>query len=362
MCFIINFPTNQHVINTTHRILLKSKPLNFHKKLKNYKSTDLHNLRGLASKLNLSAIHVKDESNRFGLGSFKPLGASYAVHKIHEIINSKETFCTATDGNHGVGLSWISQVFNKKCVVYVPRHTTKSRIKYITNLGSKVIKLEKNYDQTCEHALKTSKKMGWQLVQDVSFKGYEKIPAYIMSGYQTHMHEIDKQINCEELPFYDVVFLQCGVGSWAASCIWYYLEKYGLKRPKIILVEPRESAGVYESFQSKKRTDPKGSLKTIAQSLNCGKPSFSAWDIIQSGCDGCIKVDDADIIAAKNIYLNSLANDPKIFSGNSGAVGLAGLLKCFNHKKSGNMKKHIGLGSNSKVLLFNTEGTLFDDL
>ena len=85
-------------------------------------------------------------------------------------------------------------VFNKKCVIYVPRHTTKSRIKFITNLGSKVIKLEKNYDQTCEHALQTSKKMDWQLVQDVSFKGYEKIPAYIMSGYQTHMHEIGEQI------------------------------------------------------------------------------------------------------------------------------------------------------------------------
>lgn len=362
MCFLINFPTNHLTKDTTHRILLKCQPLNFHKKLKNYKSTVLHNLRGLASKWNLYAIHVKDESTRFGLGSFKPLGVSYAVHKLNKIVNLKETLCAATDGNHGIGLSWISQVLNKKCVIYVPRHTTKSRIKFITNLGSKVIKLEKNYDQTCEHALQTSKKMDWQLVQDASFKGYEKIPAYIMSGYQTHMHEIGEQIECKELPFFDVVFLQCGVGSWAASCIWYYLEKYGSKRPKIILVEPRESAGVYESFKSKKRTNPKGSLKTIAQSLNCGKPSLSAWGIIQSGCDGCIKVDDADIIAAKNIYLNSKGNDPKIFSGASGAVGLAGLLKCLNDKKFGNMKKHIGLGPNSKVLLFNTEGTVFDNL
>ena len=80
--FILNFPTNELFDDTTNNILKKNQALLFHRKLKNYKSTELHNLSGLASKLKLSSIHVKDESKRFGLGSFKPLGVSYALDQI----------------------------------------------------------------------------------------------------------------------------------------------------------------------------------------------------------------------------------------------------------------------------------------
>ena len=354
--FILNFPTNELFDDTTNSILKKNQSLLFHRKLKNYKSTELHNLSGLASKLKLSSIHVKDESKRFGLGSFKPLGVSYALDQILKKNKTVSTLCTATDGNHGIGLSWISKMFNKKCVVYVPKHTPLLTVKKISKFGAKVLQLKKNYDQTCKYAFDISKKMGWQLVQDVSWKGYKKIPAYIMSGYQTHFREIDENVKKKDLPFFDVVFLQCGVGSWAASCIWYYLNKYGDKRPKIILVEPTESAGVFESFLNKKRCNPSGSLKTIANSLNCGIPSMSAWEIIKSGSDGVIKINDYEILESMSLFLEPLKKDPKIISGESGAVGLAGLLKCLNKKSFKKLRKHIGLDCNSKVLLFNTEG------
>ena len=44
-----------------------------------YAPTPLRPLAGLAAELGLGAIHYKDEGNRFGLGSFKPLGGAYAV-------------------------------------------------------------------------------------------------------------------------------------------------------------------------------------------------------------------------------------------------------------------------------------------
>ena len=358
--FILNFPSNKIFDDTTSEILKKNQSLVFHRQLENYKSTELHNLSGLASKLKLSSIHVKDESTRFGLGSFKPLGVSYALSRILKNNNSKSSLCTATDGNHGIGLSWISQIFNKKCIVYVPKHTPKLIVEKISKLGAEVSQLQKNYDETCKYAFDMSKKMGWQLVQDVCWEGYEKIPAYIMSGYQTHFREIDEKVQNLGLPFFDVVFLQCGVGSWAASCIWYYLNKYGQRRPKIILVEPLESAGVFESFQYKKRSTPSGSLKTIANSLNCGIPSMSAWKIIRSGCDAVITINDDDIIKSIGVFSDPVNRDPKINSGESGAVGLAGLLNCLSGKSFSKLKKHIGLDCNSRVLLFNTEGNSKD--
>src|SRR3546814_20795825 len=44
-----------------------------------YAPTPLRRFDRLAEVLGLGAVHYKDESARFGLGSFKPLGGAYAV-------------------------------------------------------------------------------------------------------------------------------------------------------------------------------------------------------------------------------------------------------------------------------------------
>ena len=56
------------------------------------------------------------------------------------------------------------------------------------------------------------------------------------------------------------------------------------------------------------------------------------------------------------LFYNSNIGDSKIISGESGAAGLAGLLKCLNDSKLEDLNKHIGLNKNSRVLVFNTEG------
>ena len=85
--------------------------------------TPLVALPGLARELGIGALHLKDESARLGLGSFKALGGSWAVIRlvteaaaerlgqeldvsaidvpeVREIAASM-TFACATDGNHG---------------------------------------------------------------------------------------------------------------------------------------------------------------------------------------------------------------------------------------------------------------------
>ena len=59
------------------------------------------------------------------------------------------------------------------------------------------------------------------LVQDTSWENYEEIPALIMAGYLTHLKEMEDCIHGPQNPNIDIVFLQCGVGSWPAACIWY---------------------------------------------------------------------------------------------------------------------------------------------
>ena len=354
--FLLNYPTNSFEYNSTNQILKNSNSIIFHQSLEGYNKSPLHELSGLAKFLNISNLFVKDESSRFGLNAFKSLGASYAVNQILTSNPNVSIFCTASDGNHGRALAWSSELYKKKCMVFVPKDTSEPRIKAISNHGAKVEKLNLNYEDTCKHAFEMSLKMNWKLVQDASWDNYELIPAYIMSGYLTHLSEMEDTINMLNKPNFDIVFLQCGVGSWAASCIWYYLNRYQKNRPKIILVEPVESSGVFESFKKGKRVSPKGSLKTIMTGLNCGIPSKSAWNIIKNGCDGIIKITDNEVMSAMRIFYNPFQNDHQITSGESGAAGLAGLIKCLKDNKAEDLNKHIGLNKNSRVLVFNTEG------
>jgi diaminopropionate ammonia-lyase len=53
----------------------------FHQSLPGYAYTPLLKLEGLAAKIKINSLILKDESQRFGLKAFKVLGASYAIAK-----------------------------------------------------------------------------------------------------------------------------------------------------------------------------------------------------------------------------------------------------------------------------------------
>ena len=46
-----------------------------------YVKTPLHDCKVLAKFLGIKSLHIKDERPRMGLGSFKALGATYAIAK-----------------------------------------------------------------------------------------------------------------------------------------------------------------------------------------------------------------------------------------------------------------------------------------
>ena len=56
----------------------------FHRSLPGYQPTPLVPLRDLAARLGLTALHVKDESGRFGQQAFKVLGGSFCLHRCME--------------------------------------------------------------------------------------------------------------------------------------------------------------------------------------------------------------------------------------------------------------------------------------
>jgi len=354
--YFINKPTNRINSNLTTLILSESKAIEYHKSLLAYQSTPLVSLPNLAKKYNIGNIYIKDESHRFGLSAFKGLGASYAINKILEQNPNVEIFCAATDGNHGRAVAWASKIASKKAIIFVPGDTTENRINSIRSEGAEVIKFDGNYDETCVFAEEVSKKKGWQLVQDTAWENYEEIPAQIMAGYLTAFQEIEDNLHSLPAPKIDIVFLQAGVGSWAAAAVWYYLNRYGNNRPKIVLVEPYEADGILASFKANKRINPDCTFKTIMAGLNCGIPSLNAWDIIKNGADISIKVKDefAELAIRELYYANGA--DERIIAGESGVGGLAGFIDIMTTDDSRVLIEKLEIKSTTSVLIYNTEG------
>lgn len=322
----------------------------FHKSLENYFPTPAQNLNELASDLNVGSLFVKDESQRFGMNAFKILGASFAIHKYIKDNPHTEIFCAATDGNHGRAVARSAKLSNKKAVVFVPRHTVEDRIQNIKNENAEVVIVDGDYDEAANQAIQFAKENNAALIQDSSWLGYEDIPADIMNGCLTMMFELDEQINLEEIDF---VFLQCGVGTWAASAVLFFMNRINKRSPKFIVVEPTEADCMLESVKQKRIVKTKGSQKTIMAGLNCGTPATIAFEILRSRADLFLAIDDEFVIdAMRRFYFGK----KKIISGESGAAGLAALIALQTDASLSQAKNFLSMNGKSKILIFNTEG------
>ncbi len=359
--YYINHPNNVIPVSLTTDILKESDSFTYHTSLPDYAPTPLLRLDNLAKNYGVSNIYVKNEAFRLGLNAFKGLGVSFAVKKLLEANPDVEIFCTATDGNHGRAVAWAASLYAKKSIIFVPENTTSNRIKAIENEGGIVVQVRGNYDKTCAFAHQRSTDEGWVLIQDTAWENYEIIPALIMAGYITHCKELEATLNILPDPGIDIVFLQAGVGSWAASVIWYYLNRYKANRPKIVLIEPLESAGILASFKENKRVVPSGNYQTIMAGLNCGIPSLSAWNILKNGVDFSIRIKDEYAEQAMKEFYYPNNYDDRIISGESGAAGFAGFLAIMNDPEFLPIKESLKITNRTKILFFNTEGaTDFD--
>tara|TARA_B100001996_G_C18622363_1_gene578260 strand:+ start:220 stop:1356 length:1137 start_codon:yes stop_codon:yes gene_type:complete len=328
----------------------------FHKTIGN-KETPLLRLPGLAERLGIGDLLLKDESHRFGLNAFKALGASYAMHRQLKKNPQIKTFCTATDGNHGRAVAWMAKRLGKEALIYMPNGTVPARVRAIENEGADVLLIDQGYDVAVKMAssrVDDGNKISdtWSLIQDTAWNGYEEVPLDIMKGYWTQAHEITKQIEREKI---DVLLLQSGVGSWAASIVIYILKQW--KNPPFFVgVEPYSANCLFESIKSGHLVSIENDAITSMAGLNCGSVSTLAWNILKNSLIGSISIADKLSEEAMKTLAFPLPGDPTIISGESGASGLGALIGLCKTNKFRSFKEKISLNKSSKVLVINTEG------
>lgn len=347
----------------------------FHASFPMYRETPLHSLRALAKKLGIAGLYVKDESFRFGLNAFKALGGSYAVGcHIAEVLGeditdlsfakmvSDETrakigditFVTATDGNHGRGVAWTAKQLRQKAVVYMPKGSRAERLQNIKKEGADAFITDMSYDDTVRFAKEQAEKNAWVLVQDTSFAGYCDVPRNIMKGYGTMALEAYRRIPVRPTH----IFLQAGVGSMAGAVAEFFAAVYKNDRPVVVIAEPYEADCIFRTAQAAdgKMHRASGNLDTMMAGLACGEVCDIAWNIIENCADFALVCGDDISAAGMRLLARPADGDPKIVSGESGAVttGIAAAL--LSDDSYGEIRRRIGLDENSVVLCFSTEG------
>lgn len=327
----------------------------FHQQiLPDYKATKLTRI---CSQGRLGEVYVKEESDRFGLPAFKVLGSSFAtfvelcriydlddnlatLHDLRRFIRQAgelaPTLVTATDGNHGRGLSWFAKQVGLKAHVFVPHTIGQAAIAYIRSEGAIVEQLPLDYDATVFHASKycgtSSSKL---LIQDTSWEGYTKVPRNIVEGYATIFYELQQS---------QVTHIICpvGVGSLAQACV-----EFAPSHCRIITVEPSTALCLHKSLQAGKITRVQTN-RTIMAGLNCGLVSSDAWLTLQKGVHASTFVsDDETIQAMKELQAQ------KIDCGPCGAASLA----AWNILKKDEVAcRQLEINDASKIILLITEG------
>ena len=335
-----------------------------------YQPTPLARLDDMAARFGVGALYYKDESARFGLGSFKALGGAFAVlrllqQKIHAHKNQHAssqdleagkfrdivagvTVVTATDGNHGRSAAWGAGRFGCRCRIYIHAEVSERRAEAMRELGAEIVRIDGNYDDSVRRAAADAAANDWQVVSDTSYPGYTELPGAVMAGYSVMMEEIVAQLSGDSR--FTHVFVQGGVGGLAASMAAWLWEKFGADRPRFIVVEPDLADCLMQSARNNCATEVRITRETIMAGLSCGEVSELAWQVLSRAADDFMTISD-ELVAPVMAALAYRA--PPIEAGESAVAGLAGCMAACADKKC---RHELNLDAQSRVLVFGSEG------
>ena len=339
-----------------------------------YRPTPLHRLEGLAGSLGIETLWLKDESGRFGLGSFKALGGAYAVvHLLRERLGddlsiaevaagraaarvSGVTVCCATDGNHGLAVAWGARRAGAKCTVFLPGPVSKGRERAIAGQGAGIVRIAGSYDEAVEACADEARARGWLLVSDTSHAGGDEAPSRVMHGYAMLVDEIRDALG-GAVPTH--LFVQAGVGGLAAAVIGAFRQDCGAESPNGVVVEPTTADCLYQSAVKGRPSPASGDLDTVMACLAAAEVSPLAWQVLARGAVAFMALDDAGATDAMRRAAAPAAGDPPLVLGESGAASLGGLIAAASDAEA---REALGLSEASRALVIGSEGATDPDI
>jgi len=340
-----------------------------------YQPSPLRRLDQLAEQIGVAGIYYKDESQRFGLKSFKALGGAYAVaRQLQEKIRQQNgaaasigdlltgryrsivqdiVISCATDGNHGRSVAWGCEMFGCACIIYIHRDVSEGRKQAMQALGAEVIRVDGNYDVLVKQADSDAAAHGRIIVSDTSYPGYVDIPRDVALGYTVMLAEAVEQMG-DSIPTH--VFIQAGVGGLAAAVCAYFWELWGAQRPRFIVVEPEQANCLQQSAAEGKPVAVDGDLETLMAGLSCGEVSLLAWDILKPGADDFLTLSEDAVAPCMQLLAQG---EPAVEAGESAVAGLGAAIVA---REDAEMSAKLGLDESSRIFVIGTEGATDPEL
>ena len=333
-----------------------------HRRLPGYAPTALRSLPDLAQRWGVARVLAKAETERFGLPSFKVLGATWAVHLTlleragrpldtpydegsrAELVAASglRALVTATDGNHGRAVAWAARLFGLQAEVLVPAGTAEARIAAIAGEGARVSVCAGDYDLACREAAGlAAERPGALLVQDTWLPGHGDVPTRIVDGYGTLFAEVDAVLPPGAV---GAAFVPVGVGSLALAAV----RRYAHASTALVGVEPVDAGCLLRSLAAGRLETVGGPYGTQMAGLNCGTPNELAWPELSARLDAAVLVDDDGAAVA----MRQLAR-AGVDAGATGAASVAGAERVLRDDAA---RAQLRLDQHATVLLLVTEG------
>ena len=211
------------------------------------------------------------------------------VFKLRGALNKLETLpeaalkrgvITASSGNHGFAIAYVSKLLGVGAVICVPENVNPQKLKAIEEQGAEIIRSGKGYDDAYEHALVTAQKRGLTFIH--AFNDPD-----IIAGQGTCGLEITRQ-----LPDLDAATVAIG-GGGLISGIAIAL-KEASPHVRVYGAETVAIPSMYESLErgSLFRVNPK---PTIADGMQAAVPGELTFESVRKNVDKVGLVTDAEL-------------------------------------------------------------------
>lgn len=272
----------------------------------------------LLSKITGCDVWVKHE-NHTPTAAFKVRGGICLMNHLMKMPNKPNGIISATRGNHGQSLSYAAKRIGLPVTIVVPECNNIDQNTLIESFGAHLIKYGKDFEAARLHSI--------ELQHQKNLTAIAPFERNLVLGVSTYALELFSKV----LDL-DTVYVPIGMGSGICGLI-KTRDLLGLKT-KIVGVVSKGAPTFKLSFDAGKII-PTDFANTIADGVATSSPIAEAFDIIKSGADRVITVNDEEIAKAMYLYYQTTHN----LAEGAGAVPLAGLMK----EKSIMKGKKVGL-------------------
>ncbi len=232
-------------------------------------------------------VYVKHE-NYQPTGAFKVRGGvNYLAQLTPE--ERRRGVATASTGNHGQSVAYAARLFGARAVIVAPEGANPLKVAAMRSLGAEVVLQGADFEASKVHAQTLSTQEGLRFISS----GDEP---WLIAGVATTTVEM---LTTE--PGLEVVIVPVGGGSGAAgACL---AARTMCPRTRLLAVQSRQAQAAYLTWKT--RAWQTASIGTIAGGLATGEPFMLPQQMLWSGLDDFLLVDDADLLRAMRLYLET---------------------------------------------------------